>query len=331
VEEAEKEIQVQEYPAVSALNYTTEELIATVRLRARIPNSQIPGTADADIIRLLNEEMKTRLVPGVMKAGEDHFLKTFLVPITATSRYRVPSRAVGLKLKAIMHVDGSGSRLKLSRISRLEASRLAGPGSGTPTAFFLEGPSIVLVPETGTYSGSLELTFYQQPGDLVLSDEYFKIVTIVSTTEVTLEASVPTSWDATQTYDIHSPYSGAETKCWNRAVSTVTGTQVIFSELIDGSVYGDAPAEVGDYFVVNRTAAIPALPLELHVPLAVAAASTLKRPLDPEGAEMLRRDLSEMLAAAGYTIDKRVESSPQSASKPNPMYGDSSRITLRRV
>lgn len=316
---------------MSALNYTAEELIATVRLRARVPNSQIPGTSDSDVLRYINEEMKTRLVPGVMKAQEDHLVKTFRETISGTvTRYRVPPRSVGLKLKAITHRAADGSRVKLARCSKLENTRYTTTGNNAPSAFYFEGPWVCLAPEAGNYSGELELSFYMRPGDLVKSDEYFKVATVVSATEITLDSSKPASWDASQTYDIHSPDSGAELKCWNRTVTTISGTQVIFAEAIDGSVYGDNPVEVGDYFVVSKTAAIPALPVELHVPLAVAAAAALKRPLDPEGAQMLRMELSEMLAAAGYTIDKRAESSPQSASKPNPLFGDGTRLYRTR-
>lgn len=313
-------------------SYTTEELISAVRRRARVPNTEIPGTADADILECLNEEMKARLVPGLMKAQEDHLVRTWLETVsTNTTKYPIPSRAIGLKFSGVYFRTSNGDLSKLIRGTKLDSIAYTSAGGGNPSRFYLEGPRIILVPESGAYSGSIEMDFYMRPGDLVKAESYRRVSAVVSTTEITLDSAKPTAWDATLTYDIHSPNSGAEMKAWNRAVTTITGDQVIFSELIDGTVHGDRAVEVGDYFVEYGTAAVPSLPTELHVPLIVAAASTLKRPLDPEGAELLRRDLSEMLAAAGYTIDRRVESSPPSAAKRNPLYGDSQIVQRRRV
>jgi hypothetical protein len=313
-------------------SYTTEELISAVRRRARVPNTQIPGTADDDILECLNEEMKARLVPGLMKAQEDHLLRTWRETISSsTTKYPIPSRAVGLKLSGIFYRSTNGEMTKLIRGNKLDSIAYTSSGSGVPTRFYLEGPRIVLVPEAGSYSGTIEMDFYMRPGDMVKAANYRKVASIVSSTEITLDSDKPTSWGATLTYDVHSPNSGAEMKAWNRSVSTISGTQVIFSEAIDGTVHGDRAVEVGDYFVEYGTAAVPSLPTELHVPLILAAASALKRPLDPESAELLRRDLTEMLAAAGYTIDRRVESSPPSVSKRNPLYGDSQIVQRRRV
>lgn len=306
--------------------YTTEQLIQSVRLRTRIGTAQIPGARDSDIIMILNEEMKTLLLPALMKPKEDYFVRGTRITMTSgTAKYRIPSRASGLKFRAAYHVDSNSNRSEpLKRVTRLDMNSVPTGTSTTAVAFVLEGPYIVLLPDqSATFTGFLELYFYMRPGDLVTLDNYFKISSVDSTTQVTLEDNVPAEWTTADLYDVHSESSGAEVKCWDRTVSSISGNTVVFSSAIDGSVWGDYPVVAGDYFVIAGTAAVPALPVELHTVLAAAAAAALAGPLDPDLAGKLERDVARMLAAAGYLFDVRAEGGSQInvSGVRNPMYG----------
>jgi hypothetical protein len=165
------------------------------------------------------------------------------------------------------------------------------------------------------------MSFFMRPGDLVTSAEYRVIQSVDSTTQVTLTAAAPSTWDSTYTYDVHSPSSGGDVKVWNRSC-TVEDTTVTFDAAMDGSVFGDYPVEVGDYFTIQSTAAVPALPVELHIPLALTTASSIAMPINPDLAVKLDEEFQRMMAAAGYLIGKRLESPPRSLSVRNPAYGD---------
>lgn len=294
--------------------YLTEDLIRSVRLRTRIGTAQIPGARDSDIILLLNEEMKTLILPSLLKPKEDYFVRTFRIDLVAgKSRYRIPPRAAGLKLRAMYHLSSTGSRSRtMKRQTRMDRINFAQEVDGIPSAFLLEGAYIVILPDEGSaYSGKLEVEFYMRPGNLVDSSEYFKIASVDSTTQITLESSVPSEWTTAYIYDIHSSESGCEVKAWDRTVTSISGSTVVFASPIDGSVWGDYPVVAGDYFVKASTSAMPQLPSELHTVLALASSAALTGPLDPELSAKIQMDLQRALSAAGYLFDIRAEGGSQ--------------------
>jgi hypothetical protein len=310
---------------MSTLTYTTEQLIQTVRLRARIPNVSVLGTTDDDIVRILNEQMKTTILPGVLKPLEDHFVRRYRQTITAgTMRYRVPHRAAGLRLKQLYYLDSSNERILLPRISSMEIHKYSGSGATEPAGFLFEGSNILLIPDnSSTITGTLEYVFYMRPSDLVLSSEYRVVQSVDSTTQITLSESVPITWLGGLLYDVHGTTSGAELKCWGRAMDSIDGTVITFASAIDGSVYGDTPVAVGDYFCLENTAAVPPVPVELHVPLAVSAAAAIVAPINPDLSMRLENDFGRMMAALGYVIDIRLEGPPPSLTKKNRLFGES--------
>lgn len=306
--------------------YTTEQLIQLVRHRARLPNTSILGSTDADIIRVLNQRMHTTLIPGLMKPKEDYFMRMARVPlVSGIRRYKIPARAAGLKLQSLRYQDSNGNARKLDRIEAELASEYVS-SSTTPAAFYVEGQWITLVPDVGSYSGYLLLGIFLRPGALVASTSYRTIAQVVSSTVVTLASDAPTDWGGGTLYDVHSAESGAECKVWNRTLDDLSGTQVTFSEAIDGSGFSDLPVAMGDYFVVAGTAAIPALPTELHVALGLLAAASLLMPLNPENAMAIQEEAIQAMRSAGYIVEPRVDSSPPSAGKSNPLYGERTKV-----
>lgn len=305
-----------------ALIYTSEELIETVRNRARLPNVSITGITDDDILRVLNEQMKAFLVPGIMKPQEEHLLRTYRMTLGTSGVYRIPPRASGLKLHTLFHIDENGNRGTIPQMQWKDVPKNTDDSATTPIGVIMEGAWMRLLPMDSTcFTGSLEMTFFLRPGDLVLEDEYRVIQTVDSTTQVTLTEAAPATWTGTYTYDVHSPSSGGDVKVWSRPC-TIEDATVTFSTAVDGSVYGDYPVESGDYFTIQSTAAVPALPVELHIPLALTTAASITAPINPDLSTRLDEEFQRMMAAAGYLIGKRLESPPRSLSVKNPAYGD---------
>lgn len=291
------------------LKYTTDELLATIRSRGMFPNSSALGTDDTTLIRLMNEEMMTLLLPGLMKIKEE-FLAVVERQTLTSSRVRIPSRAIGARVRKLFHVDGAGSRTELLPIDSADLSQFNVLSDGIPRYFYLEGMYIVLL--VGTPSGTLEVGYYLQPGQLV-STANARVVSSVdtSTRTITCTAPIGTLISNGDKIDVHSPYSGADIKLWNLTVSSVGGSQVQVDEEIDGSVFGTAAAEAGDYVALAGEAAIPALPRELHPVLAQAAVVRVLEALgDTEKLQSAKATLHEQLSAAGYLVDSRYEAQP---------------------
>jgi hypothetical protein len=303
---------------LAVLQYTADELIATVRNIASLPDHNQVGSQSADIIRYLNEEMMAELVPALLKAREEYFVLTRRIPIVeGQDRYRIPQRAIGLKLRDLHYVDGAGDVHDIEHIERERADDYGDDGSGCPPAFHLENNQIVLIPRGGSFSGFLEVVYHFQPGQLVLANQA-RLIQSVAGGVITLTQNAPSTFTTTARYDIHSPLSGGEIKAFDIPCSNVSAAQLTFTQAdIDGSVYGSLKAETGDYVVLAGEAALPALPRELHPVLAQAAACRAREAIgDVDGVAMHKAKLDRMLLNAMALLECRVEGRPPKITNP---------------
>lgn len=293
--------------------FTSEDLIASVQRRISIPSDiESEGKQDQDILDVLDEVLLDELVPAVIKYREDYLTRALTFAITqAQTFYPVPTRAVGNALRDIRFENGPDKE-PLDLISRDRLVYYTSTPTTVPRYFYWDGNSIVLVPP-GT-AGSLIMAFSFRPGQLVLAENYRKVAVggVVSSTEITLDSAAPTSWVAgTTVLDVHSAESGAEVRVFDAATATVSGTQVIFSAAIDGSVDGTRAVEPGDYVVEAGHAAVPAIPRDAHPALAQAAACRL---LESDGdSEMLRigrETLGRQLQNFNMLFESRVKTKP---------------------
>jgi len=292
--------------------YTSNELIASVRDRAGLPDNEVAGGDDATVLRHLNEEMLTRLIPGLIKVREEYFVVSQRTTLSSSvTRYRIPPRAIGQKLRHLMHVGTDGNRYACRRIYREDLDGLNDPSPANGYDFYIEGSWIVLV--TDSPEGYLEISYYMRPGQLVLVTDTRKITAIDTDTKtITIASTAAGLWTNGDLLDVHSPSSGADLKDWDLTAETVSGTSITFSEEIDGSVFGSTALAIGDYVCAAGEAALPALPRELHPILAQAAVVRVHESLgDMEGAQMSKQTLAELLSSAAYMVDPRVEGTPR--------------------
>lgn len=289
--------------------YSTNELVKTVRLRGGLANSGQLGTTGSEIIQLLNEELRTKFLPGVMKVREEYFVFTKRYTISS-ARLRIPHRAIGLKLRDLKIVDANGLYTPMTKLNPTDTARPnAGGLSSGFVGFIIEGNHIVLIPEGNPSTGSLQVSFFMRPGYLVPNSEV-AVVQSVTGNDITLTTAPPVAWTGVARYDVHSPHSGAEVKQWELTATNLLGNVLTVAEAINGSVYGTSAVEPGDYVCLSGEAAIPGVPVELHPPLALSAAVSILTTLDPERAIVKKQDLDYQLGMLGYAIDQRTEGKP---------------------
>lgn len=146
-----------------AIDYTVTGLLASIRRRGMIPTSS-EALADSDLIALANEEMHGYVLPLLMRTNEEYLVSYSDLAITASdARYSIPERAIGNKVRDVLYLDG-GTYRSLSRIEPEFADQY-GDDTGTPSAFYLEGHEIVLLP-TPSEASTLRVKYYKRPGDL---------------------------------------------------------------------------------------------------------------------------------------------------------------------
>jgi hypothetical protein len=301
---------------VATLKYDAAALIATVRNRAVVGDTNAEGVRDADILRALNEELHTRLFPALVKIREEYNIATVRIPLVAgTSRYRVPTRAAGQRIRDVLYCPSSDSRRLLTRVARESRGRY-GTSSDEPSGWYLEWNHIVLVPEIGsTATGSLEVSFPVRPSEIVLVAETGVIQTVDTTTGVVnLLAARPAGFVA-GAYDIHSPSSGAELRVFDvtAALGPAADELTFTAADINGSAYGKYVPQVGDYVCLAGECAIPPLPRELHPLLGLAGArSVLLANGDHQTAGEIEKELQARLDDATMALlDDRVEGEPE--------------------
>ena len=144
--------------------WTADDLVAAVRVRAQMPDAAGDGAiTDADILTLANEEIALRLVPLVRRSRGDYFVTTHDVDIVSgTGAYRVPTRAQTSGLRELTIVDSSGREWPVPQMHLEDAgpAQTVGGGYGS-VRFYMEGPSVVLVP-TPTYSDCTLRMYYHR-------------------------------------------------------------------------------------------------------------------------------------------------------------------------
>lgn len=149
---------------------TTDDLIAAVKRKISFPISQNTFSED-DIIQFANEEMFIAQVPSVLQYHEEYFVYRVQTPlVTNISRYAIPNRAIGMKLRDLMWSDSSGNYFEMTRINsddRAFFQRNIGANQAIHK-FYLEGNDVVLTPSVvGGPTGALNFFIYLRPNQLV--------------------------------------------------------------------------------------------------------------------------------------------------------------------
>ena len=149
---------------------TTDDLIAAVKRKISFPISQ-NTFSEEDIIQFANEEMFIAQVPSVLQYHEEYFVFRVQTPlVTNISRYPIPNRAIGMKLRDLMWSDSSGNYFEMTRINsddRAFFQRNVGANQAIHK-FYLEGNDVVLTPGVvGGPTGALNFFIYLRPNQLV--------------------------------------------------------------------------------------------------------------------------------------------------------------------
>lgn len=303
--------------------WKTEELITEVRRIGAFNDVESEGKADADIINALDLVMMDELVPSLSLLQEEYLIRDHVITTTANQEFvDIPSRSVANMIRDIwISLTTNEGRRYLPMINREMRPFYPVTAQAYPEGFYMQGDHMVLVPKIDG-AKTLHLSYMFRPGQLVKSTGYRTVSSVDSTTSITVDSTVPTTWSTSNTFDVHSAKSGAENRVFDYAASTVSGTTITFSSAIDGSVANTFAVEVGDYVCLAETAAVPSLPRELHPVLAQAAVCRLlESDGDAVALQIARQTLARQLEAFTRMADSRVEGKPHKTPNRNSFLG----------
>jgi hypothetical protein len=150
--------------------YTSDKLIEAVKRKIAIPISQVTFTED-DILAFANEEMFISQVPAVMQYHEEYFVYRVQTPLVGNiSRYPIPDRAIGMKLRDLFWSDASGNYFEMTRIAEDDKAYFQGSIGANQSIhkFYLENNDVILTPSVvGDPTGKLNYFIFLRPNQLV--------------------------------------------------------------------------------------------------------------------------------------------------------------------
>lgn len=149
---------------------TSDDIIASVKRRISFPVSQNTFTND-DILAFANEELLTSQVPSILQYHEEYYVYRVDVPLTSNqSRYSIPDRAIGMKLRDIKWSDQEGNFFDMTRIADSDKGffqRSTGANQDI-NKFYMEGNDVVLTPQVVSGpTGTLNFFIFIRPNQLV--------------------------------------------------------------------------------------------------------------------------------------------------------------------
>lgn len=290
---------------------TSNTLIESVKRRAMVPGNQ-NTFSDQAFLAFADEEMALGLVPSILVMHEDYLMYTERVTLEANqTRYPVPYRAIGNKLRDVAYEDNNGNVYPMTRISVGDLSYYNQTTNNNAYAFYMENNEIVLVPQNLNPSSQtyLRLTYYMRPNQMVMLDEVAVISSIDRNTGVIQVSNLPEDFNVNELLDIIKVQSPNKTLKYDIQPVSINTTSKTITFLTS-----DIPATLtaGDHIALAEECAIPQVPSDLHVVLAHRVATRCLEALgDTEGLQNANQKLAEMEAKTTMLIDNRVEDSPK--------------------
>lgn len=282
------------------MDVTLTGLLADVRRQGSIPNTAATGSQDSDLMSYLNDAM-IGVAAEVIKCREGFYRRYKDHTLTTATRYRIPSRAIGNRLAALLLLDSAGKVLrKLDEVAYSRAPELS--SATDTTGYYLEAGDIVLTPGVTSSATTLRMVYYLRPADLsssldAASGECFT-VTAVSGNVITLMASHGLTTGTK--IDIIKAGPPHETLTVDELPSAVASSTITVA---DGS-----RVEIGDFVCKADKSPVPQVPDAFRPILPLMAAESYWLALGEQNTvARLRESIKEATKQAVSLIAPRVE------------------------
>lgn len=294
-----------------SIDYTADKLVEDVKALSILPDSQLL-LDPSEILRMMNFQMRSSLVPLIDSAAEEFFVHYEDIDYDPDqTEYGIPLRAVGTKLRDVVFVDSNGNEVGIPRLrpEQIKTGFQYGIGYNFGMyGFFLKDQKIVLY--IGNQSGvssypTLRLKYFRRPSDCVVADECGQITLInTGTNEVTVDAA-PSDWTTSLEFDFVKGSPHFTSLGDSLTITGIAGNTLTFAEeLPEDLVVGDWIAEEGE-------TPIPQVPYEAFPLLTqLTIIKTLEANRDTEGMKNAFATLEDMKKSFLQIITPRVDGSP---------------------
>lgn len=283
------------------MDYTSTALLASIRRRGHIPAAAALGGQDADLLRLINEELRDRLVPELLKLRRELFVARKTQAITVgKAAYRIPSRAIGGKFRELKLVDSGGNEVDLVELDAESSHRYGAGLRGAVFGYMLEGDEVVLVRIPDSAAWSLFQKIFLRPAEVVAESAVRVVLSVTADsptagkTRVALTVAAPGTFTAASLYDIVPAKPGFKPLGWDIAADAVAGANVDFLTASLPTGFSTA-LNAGDYICLADQSPVAQVPLEAHSVLVLRVVTAWLSDRDPQafGQKMTELALAE--------------------------------------
>lgn len=289
--------------------YLVDNLVDSVRNKFTLPNSDNLLT-DQNLVDLLDEEMRSILIPLIVSCHAEFFVTNYDQTISAsTHAYDLPQRAVGGVLRDVLLVDSSSNEFPMSYVDPSMVKY--GNYSTSNYQFTVRNDQIILLPESqnAPTGYTLRMRYERRPSNLTLSSNCGQILTIADT-DITLSA-VSTDWETTTTFDIIQNHPQFRSISDDQAITAITANVLTLDEAPTG-------LSVGQWVCPTLTTCIPQIPYEAFPHLVqrgiIRAADSVGDKAALENAKGTWVEMSVKLTAL---LTPRVKGTPRVVRNPN--------------
>lgn len=292
---------------------TAYSLVASVYRRTLSPNA--PGALQSgDIITLLDEEMRSTIVPLVLAAQEEFFvMNSDQALVNGTYSYFIPQRAAFAMWRDVVLVDANGNEINMTQLSP-EYTKLTYPAGGNPPqyvyGFILANDHITLWPPNGSVPTqyTLRMKIKRRPNSLTPSANCGQITAInLNTGDVTL-ANVDTTWTTAITFDVIPNAPQFTSKVDGAAITAINTT----TKILTFSTANAALFAVGDWVCPATMSPIPQIPYDMFPLLAQRGAIKVLEALgDTQNLQVAERRYQDMSTDFARTVSPRIDGTPK--------------------
>lgn len=242
--------------------YLSSDLITSVKRRCNVPTSQVTFQP-ADFLALADEEIRSKLVPLVLKHMEEFYVALLDQSIiTNQTSYAIPTRAIGMALRDVQIVSSTDPDTRVG-LERLNPEDLYTGISGNArflikkNGFYLQGNSLVLYPAPAQDVDILRMSYYMRPNQLVDVASCGLISAIDTTLNTVTVATLPSNVTLSTTIDFVKAQPGFECPAIDQTITNVASNVLTFASL-------PANLALGDYVCQAQQSCVVQVPVELQ-------------------------------------------------------------------
>jgi len=285
--------------------YTTTDLLSSIRQRGSIPTTTNTNNvnATANLLALATEELHIKLLPLLMSVRAEFYVAAPYDQVITSNQaaYPISTRASGMVLRDVQIITGTD----IASLPEIPSEQVRTTATGTPTAYYFQHNNVILYPTPSSTTGTLRQRYYMRPSRLAATSACAQISAIDTGTSTVTVNAVPSSWATGTIVDFIAYTAPFQWRSTDATISSVSGSDIVFSSLPTGLV-------VGDWIALAEYTPMPQIPFEFQPVLAqMTVVKALEALGDEAGVKRAVSDLQILQTNALHLITPRNHGEPK--------------------